>query len=219
MKKITTLFAALLMGTLAATAQTEDNSLQFVDADGNIIADGTTLTLSTVVDDGFSLMIPSGVYVRNTTDAAVTGGSRYQITALSNGAIQTCFPQNCIQRQALGQWDSEPGELAAGITKSIQTEWLPDGEGQASMTFQLLTYKYNSVKRTYSVKGYGPTLTLNFTYHPSSIDGVDANGLRVSRVEYFTLDGRRTLSPAHGVYFVRTSYHGGAVRLVKQRFK
>ena len=94
MKKLFTLIIPMLMGVSALHAQ--DFPLQFVDAQGNVVADGTVLQLTTVEDLGYGdVQIPAGLFVENKTADEVTCGTDYSITALPNGAFQTCFPTNC----------------------------------------------------------------------------------------------------------------------------
>ncbi len=220
MRKWFTLSIFLILGLTRLDAQ--DFPLQFQDEQGNVIADGTILTLNTPLieedDFGGGLLIPSGLYVKNTSSSEVICGSEYSITSISNGVIQTCFPSNCIQRSQRGSWSSETGTMAAGESKSIQTEWIPVDAGQADMDYQLVKYKLNPVTKKYVVDGHGPKITMKFVYDPAMIHEIDHHAGAISRVDYFTLDGRRVILPAHGLYVVKTVYVNGAVKTTKQRF-
>ena len=71
MKKLFTLIIPMLMGVSALHAQ--DFPLQFVDAQGNVVADGTVLQLTTVEDLGYGdVQIPAGLFVENKTADEVT---------------------------------------------------------------------------------------------------------------------------------------------------
>ena len=124
MRLIFTLFISFVFGVSGLSAQ--DFPLQFADANGNIIADGTELTLDqpTVEASEFddAVMILSGVYVKNTTADDVTCGTEYSITHYSNGDLQTCFPSSCIQRHGVGSWQSEVGVVQGNELKNMQTE-------------------------------------------------------------------------------------------------
>lgn len=217
MKKFFT-FICLMGMALAASAQ-NDFPLQYVASDGNVVADGTTLTLTAIEEDAFGgILMPSGLGVANTSSEDVVAGSEYTISTMTNGAFQTCFPENCIQRQSTGTYQSETGTIAAGALKDMQTEWLPDQEGTCVVQYQLLTYKYNKVTKKYSLDGHGPKITLRFIYDPTSINGLETT-TKISSVNYFTVDGRRVTAPVNGVYVVKVKYADGNVKTTKQMFK
>ena len=217
MKKIFT-FIFCMVATLAANAQ-NDFPIQYADEQGNVIADGTTLSLTECEEDAFGgILMPSGLYVKNISSEDVVAGSEYTISRMTNGAFQTCFPENCIQKQSAGTYQSETGTIAAGVLKDMQTEWLPDQEGSCNVEYQLLTYKLNKVTKKYSLDGRGPKVILNFNYNPTAINGV-VTTTKISSVNYFTVDGRRVAVPANGVYVVKVKYADGSVKTTKQMFK
>lgn len=175
MKKIFTLCVGLL-AALSMQAQS-DFPVQFADKDGNLVADGSVLKLTEAEDDGFgSIMVPSHLFVKNTTSDNVQVGGIYSITTMSNGAFQTCFPANCIQKNAVGEYETESGPLMGNQLKDMMTEWLPVAEGTCVVTYQLVTYKQNAITRTWNKDKYGPTVTLNFAYGVSIDIQGDVNG-------------------------------------------
>lgn len=219
MRFITTLTIAFICCLVSVHAQ--DFALQFADSEGNIIADGTILTLNTPeemeeeFDDG--VIIPSGVYVKNITAEEIYCGTEYTISQISNGTLQTCFPLNCVQRRSTGTWKSEVGTLSGNVLKNMQTEWIPDAEGTLKAAFQLLKYKLNPITQKYTVDSTGPKIQMHYEWNPASIHVLD--GLHtISRVEYFTMDGRRASVPTHGIYVVRVTYSTGAVKTTRQLF-
>jgi hypothetical protein len=207
MKKFFTLFAGLVVA-LAVQAQS-DFPLQFADKDGNIIADGSILNLTTAEKDDFdAIQMTSGLYVKNTTNADVQGGGVYTITSLSNGAFQTCFPTNCVSNNRTGSYETSNGTIAAGELKNMQTEWLPVDNGTCIVTYQLVTYKQNVITKQWQKDKTGPAITLNFTYDPTAINSTIKNK-NVRSVEYYNLTGRRVQDPAHGMYIIKTIYDDG----------
>ena len=220
MKLFYTLTVVFLCSVL--NVQSQDFPLQFADSEGNIIADGTVLVLNTpeVIEDEFDdgVIIPSGVYVKNTTADEVYCGTEYSISQISNGALQTCFPLNCIQRRTTGSWTSEVSALSGNMLKSMQTEWIPDAEGYLTADFQLLKYKLNPITKKYTEDSRGPKIQMRFEWNPSSIQLLENDLRNISRVEYFTLDGRKVQVPTHGVYVVRVTYSTGAVKTTRQLF-
>ena len=216
MKKIFTLLMGLV-ATLAIQAQS-DFPLQFADKDGNIIADGTVLNLTTAVVDFDDVLMPSGLYVKNTTGAEVQVGGAYTITTLSNGSFQTCFPANCVSNNKTGSYETSNGAINAGELKSMQTEWLPVSEGTCVVSYTLVTYKQNVITKQWQKDKTGPTVTLNFTYNPTGINGA-VNNKAVRNVEYYNLTGRRVQAPVHGTYIVKMTYADGTTTCKKRLYK
>ena len=68
MKKLFTLCLGLI-AALAVQAQSE-SPIQFAYQDGTIIPDGTTISLTEYEKDEFdgSILMPSGLYAKNTTE-------------------------------------------------------------------------------------------------------------------------------------------------------
>ena len=200
MKKIFTLCLGLF-AALAIQAQS-DFPLQFADKDGNVIADGSTLNLTEAeVDDFGGIMMPSGLYVKNTTSAEVQCGGYFNVSTMSNGAFQSCFPSNCMQASKVGSYTTQNGALGAGELKTMQTEWMPTAEGSCTVTYQLMTYKQNAITKKWNADKYGPTVTLNFVYGTSGI----ADAARLDNSEKgicYDLMGRRVSQPAKGLYIV-----------------
>ena len=179
-----------------------DFPLQFADKDGNVIADGSTLNLTEAeVDDFGGIMMPSGLYVKNTTSAEVQCGGSFNVSTMSNGAFQSCFPSNCMQASKVGSYTTQNGALGAGELKTMQTEWMPTAEGSCTVTYQLMTYKQNAITKKWNADKYGPTVTLNFVYGTSGI----ADAARLDNSEKgicYDLMGRRVSQPAKGLYIV-----------------
>ena len=199
MKKVFTLCLGL-MSMLALHAQS-NFPIQFADKDGNIIADGTTLTITDYEEDEFTgVLLPSGLYVKNITESEVQCAGAFSITSMSNGAFQSCFPVNCMQASAVGDYTTSDGALAAGALKSMQTEWLPEAEGTCTVVYQLITYKQNPITKQWTVDKYGPTVTMNFAYGTTGINNAPTPNAQPSTC--YDLMGRRVSKPAKGVYII-----------------
>ena len=213
MKRIFTLCFGLL-AAFAVQAQS-DFPVQFADASGNIIADGTTLDLAEFEVDIFGgIQMPSTLFVKNTSSSDVQIGGTYSINSISNGAFQTCFPVSCTQKTSIGTYTTDSGVLAGGALKDMQTEWFPDAEGACVVVYQLSTFKQNPITKVWMVDKKGPTVTLNFTYNPAGITATEA-AERVSRVEYYSLSGQRLQSPARGICVVKATYADGTTKSIK----
>lgn len=223
MKKLFTLCAAMLMGSAMAFGQV-DQTFQFVDKDGNVVADGTTWTVSEKVEDLFSgLMIPSELSVKNTSGEDANVAVDFQVTQISGGAFQICFPTNCQTIKDVTEVE-ETGtlEMAAGEVKDMATEWVVkpfssdvEATGTCTATVQLKVMEQIEGSFRYEVKAYGPKITLVFSNNGTTgIGSVEAVGGK--KVEaYYSLSGRRLSVPQKGLNIVK--FADGTARKVVVR--
>lgn len=231
MKKIFTLCAAVLMSGAAAMAQV-DNTFQFVDKDGNVIADGSTWhTYERVEEDIFiGPQILSGVYVKNMTATGNYCSIDYQITETPGGIFQICFPEVCTATKGTSDIkNTGTGYLEPNQAYDIETEWcvapFPQDEvkGTCTATFQLKTMEQiiddkdnddpDDDEISYNFIANGPKITVVFHNDGTTqgIDGVsDAEGKQP--VAYYSLDGRRLPVAQKGLNIVK--YSDGSTRKV-----
>lgn len=216
MKKTVTFFVCLL-AALAVQAQS-DFPLQFVDKDGQIIPDGTALDLMEYEVDEFfgDIIMPTKVWVKNVGDETVQGGASYTIVSISNGWFQTCFPSNCTRQSIKGTFQTGKAAILPGEVRDLQTEWLPNGEGQCEVTYQLQTFR--KVGNNYLPDGDGPTIVLCYAYGTTGIGDTKA-GKKVGTVTYYDLTGQPTSRPVHGVYMKKTTYADGTSDVQKHIFR
>lgn len=152
MKKTFTLFA-----TLALASATFAQDYVFTDQQGNVLDDGATIERTEVEDDGFGgELIPGKLFVKNNAD---TSGKQVaivtEVNRIDNGALQLCFPTNCQTYSEAGTYETlEKGTIAVGEQKDLQTEWLPENDGQCIVTYKIKTYQSlaSAVVRTLTVK-------------------------------------------------------------------
>lgn len=213
MKKLFTLCLGLI-AALAVQAQSE-SPIQFAYQDGTIIPDGTTISLTEYEKDEFdgSILMPSGLYAKNTTEKDVKMKGKYTISVIDNGIFQTCFPVNCVQQKSKGSYETAAGTLAASELKYMQTEWIPAAEGTCSVTYQLNYYEKNALG--VESEKEGPKVTVNFTYSTTAINAA-SKGKDVSSVEYYDLQGRQLSQNAHGLVVKKTVYADGTSKTQKQ---
>ena len=223
MKKLFTLCAAMLMGSAMAFGQV-DQTFQFVDKDGNVVADGTTWTVSEKVEDlAIGLMIPSELSVKNTSGEDANVAVDFQVTQISGGAFQICFPSNCLSRTDVTEVEETGAlEMAAGEVKDMATEWVVkpfssdvEATGTCTATVQLKVMEQIEGSFRYEVKAYGPKITLVFSNNGTTgIGSVEAVGGK--KVEaYYSLSGRRLSVPQKGLNIVK--FADGTARKVVVR--
>lgn len=206
MKKIITLCSCLLVG-LSVQAQ-NDFPLQFVDKDGQIIPDGTVLEITDYEKDDLfgDILMPTNVWVKNISDETVLGGGRYIIHSISNGWFQTCFPSVCMRQSGAGTYSTGNDAFMPMQIRSMQTEWLPEGQGTCIVTYQLQTFR--KVGRNYIIDGDGSTITLYYSYGTTDI-GSMKDDKKAASVTYFDLTGKSASLPVHGIYLKRKTYADG----------
>ena len=212
MKKLFTLCAAIVMGCMAASAQT-DNTFQFVDKDGNVVADGTTWHAYEKENDIFyGTIIPSGLYVKNTTSETANCSLDFQVTQISGSKFLICYPTNCTSNSGVTEVISTgTGEQLANESKDLQAEWVvkpfgADAEttGTCTVTLQLKVMQQIEGTFQYEFKAYGPKITVVFHNDGTTdgISGAEAAGGK-EPVAYYSVDGRRLGVAQKGLNIVK----------------
>lgn len=182
MKRIFTFLSFLLaMMTSPVLAQEIDESFVFVDEDGEIIENGTTVIRNVVEiydEETGTEVINSGISVLNLGATANDFlKMHYTITQIDNGSYQICFPTTCNMKSAVGVYETAIGQLM-GDLQDIQSEWFPEADGECvvTLTIEIFT-KEGLFPPTYIHKAYGPSITLRFVKGGTS-EGIvgDVNG-------------------------------------------
>lgn len=231
MKKIFTLCLALFCA-VATFAQDEFNpkgSFVFTDKDGNVYEDGAVITCADAEEDDFGFVqVNSGLYVKQVV-ADVEGSPLYvgmgvEVSNLENGAVQYCFPGTCHIASKVGKYDVD--KTAIKIIKggeSLQTEWVANMDdddvamyGQATATFTLYAYEnFGSEKKPdFNEHGAASSITVNFIYSATAINGV-ADNAKASVDAIYTADGTRVQNMQKGLNIVKLS-NGKTVKIVKK---
>lgn len=230
MKKLFTLCAAVLMGSVMAFAQT-DNTFRFVDADGNEVPDGTVLERYEKIDGreeipGWGVYdkgtyIPTGLYVENTSSEEGFCAIDYQVTQIDGGAFLICFPMNCENKTTVTDLISTgTGPIQAGNKSDLQTEWFvrianteTEYQGICKATIQVKTMRRIKTGEVggfpiydYEFVGYGPKVEIIF-HNDGTTEGITApEKAGQAEVEaYYSLDGCRRDVPQKGLNIVKYS--------------
>lgn len=167
MKK-TAILSLMLCGFLGMVAQ--DTTFELIDADGNVVPDGTTLTLTEVQteeDPGTGetwMLMPAGLSVRNATGVQAALRMHVTIDRMDNGTYQICFPVSCQSYDAPGVYQTGADMMAAGETRLLNTEWLPDVEGicEVKLQVEVMTTMGFPPNVQYMHMADGPAVTLHF---------------------------------------------------------
>ena len=209
-----------------AMAQTDLETFQFVDKDGNVVADGSEITVYEPETVNGSVQINSGLFVKNTTGKDQAVGLDLNITNMDNGQFSCCFPSNCKDIFSAGNFVdvNTPGLflIEEGEQQSLMSEWKPAAYGKCQAVFQLKVY--NVVEQDIEgikipdvgdFKAYGPKVTINFMYlDPTGVNGVvdNANAKVVNR---YNAAGMRINSAVRGLNIETLSNGKTIKRIVK----
>lgn len=206
MKKSLLLFAFAMFVGGAASAQV-DNTLQFVDASGNVVEDGATVSgIVEKLSDG-TFQISTGLFVKNNSGERAGASVEVDITRIDNGKLSVCFPIECIQYDQVGSYNTTPGVLEVQAeSHNFTTEWIPSAYGQCSASFKLFLHEvimndFGGIQMPDAgdIIAQGPSVTVNFVYDEESagitgIETVENN----EPVGYYTLDGQKLSAPRKG---------------------
>lgn len=200
--------------------ETDLTTLQFVDADGNVIADGATVNFAPTDPEetpgGFE--INPGIFVENLTDEPVYTAAQVNITAMSSGSLMCCFPMNCYNKSEPEEFTTDPSEpIQAKAKHSLNTEWYAEAYGSCTASFQLKIYEEalapgQFVPTKVLRAANGPKITVNFIYNdPASINGVSNDGAKA--VAFYNANGQQINNLQKGLNFIKYS-NGKTVKTV-----
>ena len=167
MRRIFTLLLfGLSLAVLPVMAQDDeeiDESYVFVDGNGAVIPNGSTVVRDQIVTDGEgNEMIASGIFVKNVSaPSTLFLRMHYEITHLPNGYFQLCFPITCNSQSEEGYYTTSEG-LVNG-TQDIQSEWFPEADGVCEVVLSIETMTQKSAfPPRYVHSGNGPTIAVRF---------------------------------------------------------
>ena len=230
-KHLLTMALGLLMSA-SAFAQVE-----FVDADGKVIPDGSTVVRNEIETPlnipgvGKNQQINASISAKNTYSASVSVRSQLDVTDLPFGQISLCFPNSCWINvgdfkgtypthqptlptlNADGPWTSPTTEnLAPGAIKDLETEWvisrLQNAQWDGSM---------GSVTATYSLLVNDQkvtTIKVIYSTDPNAtgIAGVTVNNGDKKVVATYNAAGQEVSASHKGLAIVK--YSDGSTRKV-----
>lgn len=171
MKKLFTLCVSLLLlGTGVYAQDGVDGTFQFVDAEGNTVADGSVITVTELNEEG-QMVVP--LFVKNMSGEKAAVSMYETIDQKPNGEWQTCAFGNCMILNETGY--SSKNIMPEDYEASIQTEWIPAEGGYATWEATLQIQVFNIMTKSQfgvttevagnSIIGYGPTVTVRFEYN------------------------------------------------------
>ncbi|MBO4964316.1 MAG: hypothetical protein J6C65_05190 [Prevotella sp.] len=218
MKKLFAI-AVMMLGMVNTYAQV-DGTFQFVDASGNVVADGSTVTFSEIepgIPGLIADQIKFNLFVKNTLNEEAYVAARLVTEELPSGSVQFCFPEQCQNGELPKDYTSDGGTFSANEKRALNTEWnLENGKyGTARFTLQILVMDRSGKfpNYSYSKKANGPKITINCIYaDPAGIADMesDKNATVISR---YDSKGNKLSAPVKGLNIIRLS-NGKTVKTI-----
>ena len=223
MKRFFTLLVSVFALTATGWAQDGgedlDQTFVFVDDQGNIVPDGSVITVAAINDEG-QMVVP--LKVKNVEGGGAAVSMYETIDALPNGGWQTCAFGNCMTLSATGY--SAKNIISGTDASDIQTEWMPEQGKYATWSATLQIHVFNIITKTVfgmkqevageEIIGYGPKVTVNFVYNSESahISGIAADH---QPKEYFNVRGQRIDGPQKGLNIIRLA-NGKTIKTINK---
>ena len=156
---------------VSAQAQTSNNDVAFVDAQGKVIPNGTTVVLNAVKD----AMFPPGwkeiageVYIKNTSDKNLTVTLFSRINSVDEGKVTVCALGGCTPLEEDNSTEIGSQKLRAGSEREfIAIEHTYEHSEKGSITLKITTKESDSEQQI-----EGPSITVKFDTNPTAIAGV-----------------------------------------------
>lgn len=149
-------------------AQTSTNDVAFVDAQGKVIPNGTTVVLNAVKE----AMFPPGwkeiageVYIKNMSDKNLTVTLFSRINSVDEGNVTVCALGGCTPLEKDNSTEIGSQMLLAGSEReSIAIEHTYEHSEKGSITLKLTTKELGSEQEI-----EGPTIIVKFDTNPTGI--------------------------------------------------
>lgn len=156
---------------VSAQAQTSNNDVAFVDAQGKVIPNGTTVVLNAVKE----AMFPPGwkeiageVYIKNTSDKKLTVTLYSRINSIDEGNVTVCALGGCTPLEKDNSTEIGSQKLRAGSEREfIAIEHTYEHSEKGSITLKITTKESDSEQQI-----EGPSITIKFDTNPTAIAGV-----------------------------------------------
>ncbi|MGP1493222.1 MAG: T9SS C-terminal target domain-containing protein [Prevotella fusca] len=213
------IFGLLTSLFVSAQAQTKSNEVVFVDADGKVLANNTTLVLSKIEDAKFPpgmKEIASKLFILNKSGEELTVTLDCTVSGLNGGDVQVCALDECNSYDEDGTYEVVSQVLsAASDKKEISIERSFENDEKCTITLKITTKKKGS-----DVEKEGPTVTIKFD---ADATGIASAALQSgSTYDVFNVHGvllhKQVLSLptlSKGIYIVRQKDSKGLVSTLK----
>ena len=142
-------------------AQTSSNKVAFLDEQGRVIPNNTTVVLNKVEKDPLTSggnKITGKVYIQNRADKPLNVSLSYTVNDIDEGDVQVCAYENCTFHSEAGTYKLGSKFFPVGLDKEFVEVKHSYGESEAcTVTLKLTTKEIGSEEEK-----EGPTITVKF---------------------------------------------------------
>lgn len=146
---------------VSAQAQTSTNDVAFLDEQGRVIPNGTTIVLSKLTESEFSFgfnEIAGKVYIQNKSDKAQNVTLHYIIEGIDEGDVKVCAFTNCTSEEMPGTYEVGSKLFSVGPDKEAVEIGHSYGESENCLiTLKLKVKEFGSEEEK-----DGPAITVKF---------------------------------------------------------
>ena len=146
---------------VSAQAQTSTNNVVFLDEQGKVITNGTTIVLSKLTESEFSFgfnEIAGKVYLQNKSDKAQNVTLHYIIEGIDEGDVKVCAFANCTLEEMPGTYEVGSKLFPAGPDKeAVEIEHSYGESENCLITLKLKVKEFGSEEEK-----DGPAITVKF---------------------------------------------------------
>lgn len=146
---------------VSVQAQTSSNKVAFLDEQGRVIPNNTTIVLNKVEKDPLTSegnKITGKVYIQNRADKPLNVSLSYTVNDIDEGDVQVCAYGNCTFESEAGTYKLGSKIFPIGLNKEIVEVKHSYGESETcTVTLKLTTKESGSEEEK-----EGPTITVKF---------------------------------------------------------
>ena len=153
---------------VSAQAQTSSNDVVFVDEQGRVITNNTTVVLNKVEKTTFPFegnKISGKLYIQNKSDKSQDVSLSYIINDIDEGEVKVCALENCTNNPEPGTYEVGDKLFSVGSDKeAIEIEHFYGESEKCTITLKLKVKELGSDKEK-----EGPSITINFDTEAAGI--------------------------------------------------
>lgn len=156
---------------VSAQAQTSNNDVAFVDAQGRVIPNGTVVVLNKAVPSEFPFegnKIVGKVHLQNKSDKSLNVSLSYIINNIDEGEVQVCAFEKCTNNSEIGSYEVGDKLFSVGSDKeAIDIEHFYGEFESCSITLKLKVKEFGSEQEK-----EGSSITIKFDTKAAGIASV-----------------------------------------------
>ena len=156
---------------VSAQAQTSTNDVVFVDDQGRVITNNTTVVLNKVEKTTFPFegnKISGKLYIQNKSDKSQDVSLSYIINDIDEGEVKVCALENCTNNPEPGTYEVGDKLFSVGSDKeAIEIEHFYGESEKCTITLKLKVKELGSDKEK-----EGPSITIKFDTNAAGIAAV-----------------------------------------------